>query len=192
MFLSSELWHHRVAVGDDERPIHWASTGMRTILASTLGVVLLNLGCAVASRHDQVVDYLALCSASQTGDELLVEALLERGTPVNALDADAAGELSYIAVHKDTPLQVAAENGHTRIVQLLISRGAWLDAQCCDNHTPVGRAARNGHAEIVRMLLEAGADASRPGEGSTPLDLARKAGHDTIVQMLEAAAGTRQ
>lgn len=160
------------------------------LFSSVLMAVVV--ACAHQSPRDQVIDYMALYHAADAGDDLMVRALLERGAPVNALGPDVAGELSYRALQRDSRLQAAAEKGHTEIVRLLIARGAWLEAQCCDSPTPLGFAAREGHVEIVQLLLDAGADPSGSGGDGTALEVARKAKHEKIVQMLEAAQGKRR
>jgi len=156
--------------------------------AALLGIFVLLCSCAHTADRDRVIDYLSLLYASESGDEMLVGALLQRGAPANALGPDVAGDLSYMALQRNTPLQAASEKGHEKIVELLISHGAWLDAQCCDSQTPMGMAARNGHFEIVKLLLEAGADPNRRGEGGRPVDVARAAGHAKVVKLLESAA----
>ena len=60
-----------------------------------------------------------------------------------------------------TPLQVAAASGHETLVQLLLQRGARVDAANMYGWTPLMQAARHGHAGVVRLLLLKGADASK-------------------------------
>ncbi|KAF2198077.1 hypothetical protein GQ43DRAFT_458101 [Delitschia confertaspora ATCC 74209] len=67
-----------------------------------------------------------------------------------------------------TPLAVAAELGHTRIVELLLQTGkAAINRKDRDGHIPLGLAVKNGHEEIVELLLDAEKAA---GEIRTDLD----------------------
>lgn len=142
------------------------------------------------TARDKVIDYMALYYAAEGGNELLVEALLERGAPVDAPDADSAGDLSFQAVNFNSPLQAAAEKGKTEIVHLLLKHKPWVDHRCCDSPSALGFAAEAGHVEIVKMLLEAGADPNIKSSFSrdlygTALDAARCNSQDAIVKILE-------
>ncbi|WP_257254281.1 ankyrin repeat domain-containing protein, partial [Endozoicomonas sp. SESOKO3] len=57
-----------------------------------------------------------------------------------------------------TPLYLAAREGHTDIVQLLIEAGADLNAALPNGASPLFIAARKGHTDIVKLLIEAGAE----------------------------------
>jgi ankyrin repeat protein len=76
-----------------------------------------------------------------------VRRLLKRGVDVNA----------RTIVYKGlTPLSLAARNGHTDIVKLLLEAGADPNVESYEGRTPLMQVA-NGN--ICRMLLAAGADA---------------------------------
>jgi hypothetical protein len=152
----------------------------------------VTVACAVPTPQDRAIDYLALCYAARGQNAELVEALLERGAPVDAPDVDSAGLLSAQAVNFDSPLQAAARNGDVEIVRLVLSHHPWVDHRCCDSPPPLGFAAAAGHLEIVRLLIEAGADPSIVASYAsdlqgTALDAARHNGHTTVVELLEVA-----
>ena len=57
-----------------------------------------------------------------------------------------------------TPVYIAAENGKTESIKLLLEAGADKDKASDDGAPPLYIAAQNGHTESVKLLLEAGAD----------------------------------
>ena len=100
-----------------------------------------------------------LIDAVKREDAAAVNALLDRGTEVDAAEADGT-----------TALHWAAQRGDAAIVALLLDAGANASAANRFKVTPLELAANNGNAEIVTRLLDAGADANaRSREGQTPL-----------------------
>ena len=80
-------------------------------------------------------------------------------------------------------LRIAAENGHTEIVKLLLEHGANTNGQ--ENHglfneqknygNPLLLATENSHTEIAKLLLEYGANANaRDKSGRTVLMIAAR------------------
>jgi ankyrin repeat protein len=53
-----------------------------------------------------------------------------------------------------TALSAAASSGHTEIVQLLLDKGANINAADLNGGTALYYADWNGHTEIVQLLLE--------------------------------------
>ena len=156
-----------------------------------IALVLLASACSSQSERQRVEDYTALIEAAESGHPAMVEALLTRGTPVDAVgrgDSDAVGSVWAPLAERPSPLFVAAANGHVGIVKSLLKHKPWLDWRCCDSLTPLGTAAANGHLQIVEVLLEAGADPTlSSAAGKTPLEAARAKGHTEIVLVLEKA-----
>jgi ankyrin repeat protein len=75
----------------------------------------------------------------------------------------------WAAGHEDGVGAPAAQG----VVDLLLSRGAELDAMDDRGRTALMMAAELGHAELVAMLIGRGADASlRDKRGNTAFDLA--------------------
>ena len=163
------------------------------VVAVVIALAVGTGACAGRTPRDRAIDYWALYYAAAADNDLLVKALLDRGAPVDALDVDAAGEISYQAIDLDSPLQAAADAGHVEIVAILLDHKPWVDHRCCDSPAALGMAARKGHLKIVEMLLAAGADPTiETNYGDlvswgTPLDAARAAGHEDVGRVLEAA-----
>ena len=83
----------------------------------------------------------------RTGNLVAVESLLQSGTSPNERDL------------MDTPpLHLAAMHGQTRILEVLIARGAQLDAIDANQDTALHIAAVQGDPSSYGILLEAGAD----------------------------------
>lgn len=71
---------------------------------------------------------------------------------------------------QQTPLHVAAEEGHLHMVEYLIANGAKIDALDMHGWTPLHSACYRGHIDIVMYLLAAGADClAVTDDGNTPL-----------------------
>ena len=85
-----------------------------------------------------------------------------------------------------TPCFMAAQHGHTDLLQVLMHAKADPDKPTADDgRTPAFVAARNGHAESLRVLVHAGADVTRclDGNGWCPLLVASGAGHLEVVRL---------
>jgi ankyrin repeat protein len=72
--------------------------------------------------------------------------------------------------HGDTPLHLAAQQGHVEVVEVLLSAGCDMDARNNVQATPLGCAARDGHRPVVQQLLARGANPNAADNlGNTPL-----------------------
>ncbi len=118
----------------------------------------------------------ALIKSVPKGDAAAVKRLLEKGANVNALNKEG-----------ETPLMIAARNGHIAVVEALITKKTDIDALSYINGiTALMEAAQNGHTQIVALLLrvKANANLQSPLSKTTALILAANNGHEKIVQML--------
>ena len=99
----------------------------------------------------------------------VVQLLLDAGADVNLPRQEGeitrGADLSY-----HSALGHAAREGDPWIVELLLARGAKLEARSYTETTPLWEAACAGNVEAVQVLLDAGADANaRSASGQTPL-----------------------
>ena len=102
-------------------------------------------------------------AAADAGDLDAIERHLANGTAVEHL----GGKLGT------TPLQQAALAGRTEAVELLIRRGADVNAVARDRGTALHAAAFLGHEKAVHALVQNGADINAANiRGETPLGLA--------------------
>jgi ankyrin repeat protein len=101
----------------------------------------------------------------------------------NGMDAN------HMNCHRTTLLHDMAHAGDVTKAQLLLDRGAGIDAIDEEfQSTPLGLAARWGHREMVAFLLARGANPTLSGAPwATPLEWARKKGHAAIEAALRKA-----
>lgn len=100
--------------------------------------------------------------AAKTGKPKCLQALLDAGAKVNAVNEQGR-----------TPLHAAATHNHMDIIKILIKHGANVSARSDNLGTPLHDAAVNGNLEIAKYLLEKGADINATSKrGVTPLTAA--------------------
>ncbi|WAR13333.1 ANKS6-like protein [Mya arenaria] len=127
---------------------------------------------------DGVKQLMGVCEA---GDAASVEALLEE---TDGLQVDATDDIG------NTPLAVAAANGHDQVARKLMMRGAAVDKKNLYGWTPVMQAARYGHANIISLILQHQVDVNGfNAYGMSALTVAASGGHLAVVrQLVEAGA----
>jgi ankyrin repeat protein len=108
---------------------------------------------------------ISIHEAAALGDIEAVKQFLDSGTDVNAKDKTGG-----------TPLDEASGWGRKDIVELLIAKGADVNAKFEDDgSTPLHLAAWKGHFETAELLIAADAYLNAKMEdGDTPLDLAER------------------
>ncbi len=190
-------------------PIHLAKDSRKDLL-----VFLVDHGAD--ARAEGQGGWTALHGAAQAGRADSIEFLLARGLDVNArcdgpfgtpltMSAangreQAAGVLLSRGAGVDarsdvgsTPLHEATCHGHAAMVELLLEKGADINAGCTSRgaiearagNTALHDAVAGGHEEIVGLLLARGAEVgARSASGKTPLHLAAGKGRAGIVRRL--------
>lgn len=89
-----------------------------------------------------------LVTYSDVGDILNIQRMIKAGAKVNIVDNEGA-----------TPLYMASQNGHYKVVELLLAAKANVNVVRTDvlklvrNITPLSMASLNGHYEVVKLLL---------------------------------------
>lgn len=91
--------------------------------------------------------------------------------------------------HEWTLLHMAASGGNRKMVDLLVQKGASVNALNRDGKTPLHYAAGKGHLAIVEALLDHHADLELKYHGKTAQDLAREHGQFEIEAFLKKQSG---
>ena len=105
-----------------------------------------------------------LWKAAKDGNLSVINKALENDSDLSTLDPQFGID----------PLGLAALNGQTAAVKLLLENGADIHNRHRDGGTALHAAAFLGHVETVKLLLENGADINiKKNDGMTPMDTAR-------------------
>ena len=68
----------------------------------------------------------------------------------------------HIKIINESPLILAAKEGHKDVVQLLLERGAEPNLAHQNGRTPLQMAASICHTDVVQLLLDSGAGPNMP------------------------------
>jgi len=89
-------------------------------------------------------------------------------------------------------LHLAAHAGHGAVVEVLLARGASVDARANSGATPLHAAANGGHAKVVEVLLAHWDEVDAKTEsGVTPLQFASRKGHVAVADLLKGMEASR-
>jgi hypothetical protein len=155
---------------------------LTTIKIAVFGGIFSSLGATLFMAY-QDRKYKAdkrLLYAVEMCDTGMVESVLqEHPTLVFQSDDD-----------RDTPLHLAASQGRSDVVALLLTNKALVDAKDKYGIMPLHLAAIHGHRDVAELLLAHKADINpKSNDGSTPLHLAVKNGRTDVAELLRQHAG---
>ncbi|CAF1429668.1 unnamed protein product [Adineta ricciae] len=156
-------------------PIHYASRdGLVNVLT-----VLIKHGAEINKKTNQRQSSLHL--AAQYGRYNTCRQLLDTSGFKRILNEPDQ--------HGQTPLHLCCQNGHTRVVQLLLHKGAQF-TKSFDGDTPLHEAASHGHVSTMHIILQAHTHLINSVNrlGMTPLHCAAAAGHVECVDLLLSKA----
>lgn len=122
---------------------------------------------------------------NQHGESALMLISLKGNLPLAQLLIKRDADLNHPGW---TPLHYAASGGHTEIIQLLLDKSAYIDAESPNGTTPLMMAARYGNSKAVQLLIEEGADVQLKNQlGLSALDFAKQGQRRDSYVLLEAA-----
>ncbi len=172
---------------------------MKKIISAFLLVLIFGIGNA------QSIDQ-QLVQAAYDGDEQLVKNLLAKGANPNTTDQNGYPPLIYACAYgyqgiaealikkrakvadkynEVYPMMAAVNNNNTKIIELLVKSGAYVNCKDKDGYTPLMLAAQEGYDASVLFLLKKGANVNaETKQGHTALSIAIQNGHTTTVKHL--------
>ncbi|XP_055017977.1 ankyrin repeat and death domain-containing protein 1B isoform X2 [Boleophthalmus pectinirostris] len=152
------------------------------------------LHCATINNHTEIVEYIIndlimkeldkgdrsgqrpFSLAAKHGCVEMLEMLMDSSYNMGTMEPNQRG---------DTPLHLAARNGHGQTVQLLLLCFDTRDEVNQDGETALYQAADNGHEECVQTLLESDCDPNIiTNDKRSALHRAAERGDTSLVQLL--------
>ncbi|CAG9983753.1 unnamed protein product [Clonostachys byssicola] len=174
---------YKLEKSHNRSPFQWAVENGYIEMSRLL---LVKTGFVTIAGNDS---WTPLIAASRKGYIDMIKQLLASKT-IQGVDLEAKDPATG-----QTVLLWAAEKGYTAIVQLLVEKGANIEARGAPwpmpwSRTALARAAEKGHAAIVQLLLEEGAYMPLTDEEDL-LFWAVKNGHDSIRLLLQERAAPK-
>ena len=152
---------------------------MNTQIATISAMVVV--GCATTKQLEPPTDKapdISIHDAVEKGNIEAVKYHLTAGTKVDLRDDGV------------TLLQMTAGEGHKEIAELLIAKGADVNAMTPDGLTALFAAILGPHKEMAELLIAKGADVNARGFlGMTPLNMANDEGEKEMADLLRKHGG---
>lgn len=178
--------------------------------ANVNGKVYPQFVCGNATEEDIAMDYhFPLQSAAYEGQGEAVELLLKKGANINATDGFGRTALWYVALggHPDvaqlllergadprisikqsrtskSPLEEAAQEGETKIVEMFLERGAGQNGEL---DSALWEAVWYDKPQTAKFLISKGANVNQVRYGTTLLERAYEHGDAELIEYLKEA-----
>ena len=118
----------------------------------------------------------SLYKAAENGFEAIVKLLL---------DKEALVKVNATGGFHGNALRAASYQGHDKVVEILIDKGANVNLQGGIYGNALQVASYKGHDKVVQILLDKGANVNaQGGDFGNALQVASHGGHDKVVQIL--------
>ena len=107
---------------------------------------------------------------------------------VQSLLTEALVDVNGKGIDQWSALHLSVCHNHPDVAQVLLARGAYVNARTRERLTPLHLACRHGHLACLELLLSQGADVSLTDQGGNgALHAAAEGGHIDVAQMLLCA-----
>ena len=177
--VQEEVAVHLIRAGASLEPINHANYTMIQLAGQVGATGALK---AILERDPRQVNikinWTPLLEASFHGHKGCVEVLLSYRANVDLRTGK----------QRQSPLHLAAQQGHNHIIRTLVKEGhADIEARDSETWTPLITALRSNHLDAIRELLELGADANNIElirEAWTPLNFAVESGNREAIRLL--------
>lgn len=139
------------------------------------------VGAAVATENSRYDTGLYNAAAGGNAETALNHVMLGADVNNQPVERTATGEQQRLA-----PLHMAAQNGHVRVVALLLGAGATNNLLDRDGWTPLMHAAAKGHTAVAQVLIadNAALNLGCTKFGYSALQYAIINGHMSVVRVL--------
>jgi len=164
--------------------------------------LLLSRGTQIDAKNKE--GWTALMRAAYVGQKEICKLLLDRGAQIGlktnrwtayykhkkrqelfSTKVYAESEGNELDKNEWTALMFAADNGHEEVCELLLSRGAEIDAKNGEGWTALMFAVERGHEEVCKLLLSKGAEVDAKNDnGARALILGAFNNHKEICKLL--------
>lgn len=139
-------------------------------------VVSLLLDRKANVEHRAKTGLTPLMEAASGGYVDVGRVLIDKGADVNAAPVPSS---------RDTALTIAADKGHVRFVELLLSKNAQVEVKNKKGNSPLWLAANGGHSAVVELLYKLDADIdSQDNRKVSCLMAAFRKGHVKVVKWM--------
>jgi ankyrin repeat protein len=126
-----------------------------------------------------------LIEAARSGDAMAAAAALDAGAAVNSRDVDGITPLMHAVRGGRPEIANPAPTDRAELVELLIKRGADVNARTDSGFVALFWAARYGHVEAAKALIDHGADVNaRDKDGLTAISWASTNHQTKMVELL--------
>jgi ankyrin repeat protein len=177
---------------------YFLNLGLDPLLVDNQGVCQLHYGLAGAANRSVVLSHPHLLAAlppvpagaAVTAPDLVLEIFPHLASILSRIARLGRRTEGWVDLHPDgaiSPLCLAARYGRVKAVQSLLSAGAGVDFEGCEEGTALMAACAMGHLETVQVLVQQGASVayvSDKGGGVTRSALAVARPFPRIVRWL--------